>query len=62
MDTYNVEFSDDIEPVSLTVPGYRGDQGGWGYYYLNLPQTLMALYRGQADDCTLLAVTAPDKN
>jgi hypothetical protein len=58
VDTYNVEFSDDIEPVSLTAPGYRGE-GGWGFYYLNLTQALMALYRGEADDCTLLAVSTP---
>jgi hypothetical protein len=59
VDTYSVELSDDLEPVSLTAPGYRGDKGGWGFYYLNLTQALMALYRGQADDCTILAVSSP---
>ena len=59
MDTYNVELSDDLEPVSMTAPGYRDDKGGWGYYYLNLTQALMDLYRHKADDCTLLAVDSP---
>ena len=63
MDTYDVEFSDDLEPVSLTAPGYRGD-GGWGFYYLNLTQALMDLYRGGMEpdepfDSTLLAVSSP---
>ncbi len=56
-DSYSVELSDDIEPVSLRAPGYRGD-GGWGYYYLNLTQALMAVYRGDTDS-TLLAVSSP---
>lgn len=55
VDTYSVELSDDLEPVSLTAAGYRGDMGGWGFYYLNLTRALMDLYRHQADDCTLLA-------
>ncbi len=63
VDTYDVEFSDDLEPVSLTAPGYRGD-GGWGFYYLNLTQALMDLYRGGMEpdepfDSTLLAVSSP---
>lgn len=58
-DTYSVELSDDLEPVSLTAPGYRGDQGGWGFTYLNLTQALMALYRGEADESTLLAIGSP---
>ena len=62
VDTYNVEFSDDVEPVSLTAPGCRGDKGGWGFYYWNLTQTLMALYRGQAEGTTLLAVSNPLRN
>jgi hypothetical protein len=60
LDTYSVELSDDIEPVSLTAPGYRGD-GGYGFYYLNLTRALMDLYRGKADDCTLLAVSSPER-
>ncbi|MCL4505627.1 MAG: hypothetical protein M1140_06335 [Chloroflexi bacterium] len=62
VDTYNVEFSDDFEPVSLTARGYRGDTGGWGLYYLNLTRALIDLYRGRADDCTLLAVSNPLRN
>lgn len=58
-DTYSVELSDDLEPVSLTAPGSRGDRGGWGFYDLNLTQALMALYRGQAEGCTILAVGSP---
>ena len=38
MDSYSVEYSDDYEPVSLTAPGFRGDNGGWGFYYLNLTE------------------------
>lgn len=64
-DTYSVELSDDLEPVSLTAPGYRSRQdnsrdcGGWGFYYLNLTQALMSLYRGRANGCTILAVGSP---
>lgn len=58
-DTYSVELSDDLEPVSLTAPGYRGDQGGWGFYYLNLTQALMDIYRNESDDSTVLAVRSP---
>ena len=32
-DSYSVELSDDIEPVSLTTPAYRGN-GGWGFHLL----------------------------
>lgn len=59
VDTYSVELSDDLEPVSTTAPGYRGDRGGWGFYYLNLTQALMDVYRGNAQDCTILAVASP---
>jgi len=58
VDTYSVELSDDLEPVSFTAPGYRG-AGGWGYYYLNLTRALLDLYRGEAADSTLLAVGQP---
>jgi len=61
-DTYSVELSDDIEPVSPTAPGYRGDRGGWGFYYLNLTRALMDYYRHKADDCTFLAVSSPARN
>jgi hypothetical protein len=59
VDTYSVELSDDLEPVSLTAPGYRGDKGGWGFYYLNLTRALMDLCRRKTDDSTLLAVSSP---
>lgn len=58
-DSYSVEFSDDLEPVSLTAPGYRGDQGGWGFYYLNLTKALMHLYN-QPQSGSLLAAAPPD--
>ncbi len=58
-DSYSVELSDDFEPVSRTAVGYRGDKGGWGYYYMNLTQALIALYRGEAKDSTVLAVRRP---
>lgn len=60
MDSYSVEYSDDIEPTSLTAPGYRGDKGGWGFFYLNMTRALMDIYRGKADDVTLLAVNLND--
>jgi hypothetical protein len=60
VDSYSNELSDDLEPVSLTAPGFRGDQGGWGFYYLNLTRALMDIYRGEADDVTLLAVHVAD--
>jgi hypothetical protein len=58
-DSYSVELSDDIEPVSLTAPGYRGDRGGWGFLYHNLTRALIDLYRGQDGGSTLLAVSSP---
>ncbi|MCK5793955.1 MAG: hypothetical protein KAH12_04585, partial [Anaerolineales bacterium] len=60
VDSYSNELSDDLEPVSLTAPGFRGDQGGWGYYYLNLTKAMMDIYRGNVDDVTLLAVHVAD--
>jgi hypothetical protein len=59
VDSYSVELSDDLEPVSLTAPGYRGDRGGWGYRYLNLTQALMGVYRGEDKGSTVLAVGKP---
>ena len=59
VDSYSVEFSDDLEPVSLTAPGYRGDKGGWGFYYLNLTQALMAMYRDEEPQDTLIAISSP---
>ena len=59
VDSYSVELSDDLEPVSMSTPGYRGDSGGWGYYYANLTQALLALYRGTYPEDTLLAIAGP---
>ena len=59
LDTYSVELSDDLEPVSLTAPGYRDDNGGWGFYDFNLTRALMDMYRGNVRNSTLLAVSSP---
>jgi hypothetical protein len=59
LDTYSVEFSDDLEPISPTAPGYRGVEP-YGFYYLNLTRALMDIYRGDAKDVTLLAVNVAD--
>jgi len=55
VDSYSVELSDDIEPISLTA-GYRGDQGGWGFHYLNLTRALINLYRQDMAECTIMAI------
>ncbi|MEN8202314.1 MAG: hypothetical protein ABFS28_06940 [Bacteroidota bacterium] len=60
VDSYSNELSDDLEPVSLTAPGFRGDQGGWGFYYVNLTRALVDIYRGKANDVTLMAVHIAD--
>ena len=59
LDTYSVEFSDDLEPISPTAPGYRGAHP-YGFYYLNLTRALMDIYRGDANDVTLMAVNVSD--
>ena len=59
-DSYSVELSDDIEPVSLTCPGYRGD-GGWGFLYLNLTRALIDLYRQKTPETTVLVVEQPNR-
>jgi hypothetical protein len=58
VDTYNVELSDDFEPVSPWAPGYRGD-GGWGFFYLNLARALLAVYKGLDGNSTILTVSSP---
>ena len=58
VDSYNVEFSDDIEPVSMTAPAYRG-QGGWGFLFLNLTRALVDLYRQQTPQTTVVAASNP---
>ncbi len=62
LDSYSVELSDDIEPVSMTAPGFRGDHGGWGFYFLNLAQALIDIYNGKANGCTVLTVANPLRN
>lgn len=59
VDSYSVEFSDDIEPTSLTTPAYRGN-GGWGFYYLNLTRALVDLYRQDTIETTVVVVSSPD--
>lgn len=58
VDSYSVELSDDIEPVSLTAAAYRGD-GGWGFYYLNLLRALVDCYRQAEPETTVLALDHP---
>jgi hypothetical protein len=58
VDCYTMELSDDIEPTSLRSIAYRPG-GGWGYYYYNLTRALIAIYRGQAPETTLIAIGAP---
>lgn len=60
-DTYSIEFSDDLEPISPTMPGYRGTNP-YGFYYLNLTNALMDIYRGDADDASILAVHIADSS
>ena len=62
VDSYSVELSDDLEPVSLTAAGYRGDKGGWGYYYYNLMTALVRLSQQAEMTDTLLAVNPPNRN
>ena len=56
VDSYSVDRSDDYEPVSLTARGYRGDRGGWGFYYLNLTRALIDLYNTPSPRYTIMAV------
>jgi hypothetical protein len=60
VDSYSVELSDDIEPVSLTAPGYRGDQGGWGFFYANMTRAMIDIFTGEAGNATLIAVAPPE--
>jgi len=59
-DSYSVELSDDLEPVSLTSSGYRGDNGGWGLFFCNLAQALVDLYKQDRATTTVMAVYPPD--
>ena len=58
VDSYSVELSDDIEPVSLTAHAYRG-QGGWGFFYLNLLRALVDCYHQADPETTVLALDHP---
>ena len=58
VDSYSVELSDDIEPVSLTAHAYRG-QGGWGFYYLNLLRALVDCYHQTEPETTVLVMDQP---
>ncbi len=58
VDSYSIEFSDDIEPVSRTAAAYRGD-GGWGFYYLNLLRGLVDLYHQETPETTVLVLAHP---
>lgn len=58
VDSYSVELSDDIEPVSLTAHAYRG-KGGWGFYYLNLLRALVDSYHQTEPETTVLVMDHP---
>ena len=60
VDIYSVDLSDEIEPVSLTAPGYRGDNGGWGFFYQNLTKAIIAIYNKKVSNATVLAVSKPE--
>jgi hypothetical protein len=60
VDCYTVPLSNDIEPTSLDLRGYRGDLG-YGFLYHNLTRALIAYYRGDAPDDTILTVAAPER-
>ncbi len=60
VDSYSVDLSDDLEPVSLTTPAYRG-KGGWGYFYLNLNKALVDLLRQKTLETSVLVVAKPDR-
>lgn len=61
-DSYSVELSDDFEPVSLTTPGYRANNGGWGFFYLNLIRALVDLYKQPSPETTVLVASEPSLN
>ncbi|MBL7645303.1 MAG: hypothetical protein JNK74_03830 [Candidatus Hydrogenedentes bacterium] len=58
VDSYSVELSDDIEPVSLTAHAYRGE-GGWGFLYLNLLRALVDCYHQATPETTVVALDQP---
>jgi hypothetical protein len=58
VNSYSPEFSDDIEPTSLTAPAYRGS-GGWGFSALNLTRALVDLYHQKEPETTVVAIGKP---
>ncbi len=60
LDCYNIPFSNDVEPVSLTSPAYRNEKGGYGYFYLNLMAALIDLYRQGHPSSTVMSFVSPD--
>ena len=58
VDSYSVERSDDVEPVSRTARAYRGE-GGWGFYYLNLLRALVDCYQQAKPETTVLVLSQP---
>lgn len=59
LDCYNIPFSNDIEPTSLTSPAYRSEFG-YGYFYLNLMAALIDLYRQGTPTSTVMSFVSPD--
>ena len=60
VDSYSVDLSDDLEPVSLTTPAYRG-KGGWGFFYLNLNKACVDLLRQKTPETSILVIGKPDR-
>jgi len=58
VDSYSPEFSDDVEPTSLTAPAYRGE-GGWGFLQLNQMRALVDLYRQPRPETSVVAIGKP---
>lgn len=59
LDCYNIPFSNDIEPVSVSSEAYRS-KGGYGYFYLNLMRALIGLYHEKQPESTLVALANPE--
>ena len=59
-DEYNLELSDDIEPVQMDKCAYRGC-GGWGYYYMNLTKAILSPYRGTTPDINVMTLSGPNQ-
>ncbi len=59
VDIYSEELSDDMEPVSVQLPGLRS-RGGEGYRDYNLTSAAIRMYHGEYPSDTILAVYSPD--